>query len=281
MIKQLLKLSQEIRDYFNVLFRWMKNKRNPVFKHKENSLFIFMYGSLGSGKSTIAASLCYAIELNPDTRLLYNFNEPDGITFLRKNWINNLKEHSFPERSNIFEISEVDIGIESKESASLPITFIELSGEKFHSIDPTKGNSAFTGKIDSNIYKYIAKSKVHFIIADTTKNEKDNTSISIYIQYLEAILSDKKIEDYKFCLILSKWDKVEHLGLTAREYVRKYLPSIYTLIMLNSTISISRVFTFSIGKVEQKDNSRTERISNFNYNDAKKILKWLWMNHDV
>ena len=242
-----------------------------VSKHKEGAIFIFTFGVEGSGKSTIAASLGTIVDEEPESILKYNLTETFGTQFLINDWIRRIRSKKFPPRSDVEVIEEIDVGIGliNKSGVVVPLTFIEISGERFRVINPSF-KDIFTGAIEKEIVDYMVDSKIHMIVCDVTKFDMDNTIIPLYIQYLESVLYNSS-DNYYVALVLSKWDQVEGQYTSAKQFVKEKLPSVYKSIQVHSKVKIDKVFTFSIGKTKDSTSEgATAEIGNIKLRTCQK-----------
>ena len=74
-------------------------------KVKRGTNYIFTFGNIGAGKSTILAAVCEFITRSDDVKLRKNIaNNVVGTRFLIRDWLKNLSSSKFPPRSTSGQI---------------------------------------------------------------------------------------------------------------------------------------------------------------------------------
>ena len=255
-------------------------KANPQEKHKNRSTFIFLFGSAGSGKSTLGASLCYYVQISKKIRLELNLDNVAGHRYYIENWLDKIKNNQFPARTLISTVEEIDIALRTQDSSALPFafTFIEMAGEHFSTIDPNNIN-IFKNEFQGGVLSYIDRANIIFLVVDVSekKYKEDDLLIALFLQHLEGrINKGHTIHKKHIYLILSKWDlAVNEYGNDTKRFIQANLPSINSYIEVMENIEyptkIIKALPFSVGEIK----TNTEGTPFINeYNDA--YIKEIW-----
>lgn len=230
--------------------------KDSMFNRKKDTNYIFTFGNVGSGKSTIMAAISKALFDN--TTIISNPKNEEGTRLLMNQWISNLNNNEFPPRSRQGDIFEIDIGIEFEEISK--ITFLEMSGEDLSLIDRRSNVETLNEKFKT----YIKFSNVFLIVVDYNKAKSDDILLWQFFNHLLSSGADTSL----IGLVISKWD-LNPNKTALQEYVKTEMPQTYQW-LFSDNIGESKVFSFSIGEVDKN------KIININLDDSIKIAKWLY-----
>jgi GTPase SAR1 family protein len=231
-------------------------------KIKANTNYIFAFGNVGVGKSTIMAAI--AKILFEHTVVLHNPKNLKGNQFLLMQWLEKLNSFEFPPRSRKGEIFEIDMGVEffkAEESNFLQITFLEMAGEDLSAGDMREGEY----KLLEEFEQYINAAKLFLVVTDVNSAKKDDLLIwQFFNKLLEHNLLDKPV-----ALVVSKWDLKENQS-DFKDFVNTNL--VQTANWLRSEkLNNPKVFPFSIGKISEED-----KIDTLDLKYTKDLSKWIY-----
>jgi energy-coupling factor transporter ATP-binding protein EcfA2 len=239
----------------------------------KDSNFVFFFGTGGSGKSVILASLIYYMS-SQSGAIRPKLNTPNSkeAETLLYDFLDNLRQGILPERSVRDKVTRLDLVFEpnnkSKKINPINLTFLETSGENHYEI--RRG-----GNYHSSIEEYLsANIPLHFILVtgyDTA--HQDDVLIVTFLNELER--KGKSLKSVNAILVISKWDKSGSMGVNGVEelehYVNEKLPM--TSQRLN-TYGLSMTY-FTIGNVEINTNGE-ERLTSLNLQTAEVVTNWLY-----
>jgi len=219
---------------------------NSKIKIKKDSFYVFTFGNVGVGKSTMLASLVQTIR-NSGAILRVNIKNEFGTKYLYDEWINTISKGVFPSRTPIGRVVEIDIGIESN-SMRLPLTFCEISGEDLKSIDLT---SKLHNYITFNILDYISKSDCFIIMTSVDYAGHDDFFLSLFFEHLI------KQKDCPLLFVISKWDLMKE-EVELKDFMEKNMPLTFSW-MKSKYMKNKKILTFTVGHV------LNDKIEVFNY----------------
>jgi len=227
---------------------------------KKNTNYIFTFGNVGVGKSTIMASI--AKLLKETTVLHLNTENSIGNSTLIAGWVSKLDKCKFPPRSRMGSIIEVDLAAElihSEEKELMKLTFLEMSGEDLNNVSVTQSE----GGLEEKFRDYIQASKICLIVTDVENAQEDDLLIW---QFLNLLTNwNNNVESVG--LIISKWDMLEN-DYNLENFVKENMSQSYNW-LFSAFIPDTKVFKFSIGKTDE------DAITEINLNDCKNIVKWI------
>jgi len=230
-------------------------------KLKTNTNYIFTFGNVGVGKSTLMAAI--AKILFEHAVVLHNPKNLKGNQFLLMQWLEKLNNFEFPPRSRKGEIFEIDMGVEfykAEESEALPITFLEMAGEDLSAGDMREGD----GKLLEEFEQYIKTARLFVVVTDVNNAKKDDLLIwQFFNRLLEYNLLATPI-----ALVVSKWDlKSDETDFQA--FFNSNL--VQTANWLRSEkLNNPKVFPFSIGKISN------DKIDLIDLKYGKDLSKWIY-----
>jgi len=239
----------------------------------KDSNFIFFFGTGGSGKSVILASLIYYMSSQAGA-IRPKLNTPNSkeAEILLYDFLDNLRQGILPERSFRDKVTRLDLVFEpnnkSKKVNPVNLTFLETSGENHYEI--RRG-----GNYHSSIEEYLsANIPLNFILVtgyDTS--HQDDALIVTFLNELER--KGKSLKSVNAILVVSKWDKSGSMGVASPEqlehFVNERLPM--TSQRLN-TYGLNMTY-FTVGNLEINTNG-DERLTSLNLQTAQVLTEWLY-----
>jgi GTPase SAR1 family protein len=234
-----------------------------MFKKKKNTNYIFTFGNVGAGKSTLMAALVKFLSLKAILHINDSNTEGTNLLF---DWIDKLDDNQFPERTRKGEIIEIDLGLEFSDNSvpSLQLTFLEMAGEDLNKVDIKDSK---TGTFEQNFTEYIKQSKAFIIVTDIDRAKKDDRLIMQFLNHLSNRGADMSLVG----LVIAKWDMYKG-DKDKKGFVSENMPMTLNW-LFSDTIEQAQVFTFSIGKVQ---NSNSNTIETLNLGDTKQIAEWIY-----
>jgi GTPase SAR1 family protein len=230
-------------------------------KLKANTNYIFTFGNVGVGKSTLMAAI--AKILFEHTVVTHNPKNLKGNQFLLMQWLEKLNNLEFPPRSKKGEIFEIDMGVEffkAAESDFLQITFLEMAGEDLSAGDMREGD----GKLLEEFEQYIKSAKLFVIVTDVDSAKNDDLLIwQFFNKLMEYNLLSTPI-----ALVVSKWD-LKSDQIDFKDFFNTNL--VQTANWLRSEkLNNPKVFPFSIGKIAD------DKIDQIDLKYTKDLSKWIY-----
>lgn len=231
-------------------------------KLKVNTNYIFTFGNVGVGKSTLMAAI--AKILFEHAVVLHNPKNLKGNQFLLMQWLEKLNNYEFPPRSKKGEIFEIDMGVEfykAEESELLQITFLEMAGEDLSSGDMREGDGILLAEFE----QYVKNAKLFLIVTDVNNAKKDDLLIwQFFNKLLEYNLLSTPI-----ALVVSKWDLLNNGQTDFKEFFNANL--VQTANWLRSEkLNNPKVYPFSIGKISE------DKIDQIDLKYGKDLSKWIY-----
>jgi energy-coupling factor transporter ATP-binding protein EcfA2 len=239
----------------------------------KDSNFIFFFGTGGSGKSVILASMIYYMSSQAGA-IRPKLNTPNSkeAEILLYDFLDNLRQGILPERSFRDKVTRLDLVFEpnnkSKSVNPINLTFLETSGENHYEIK--RG-----GHYHSSIEEYLsANIPLNFILVtgyDTS--HQDDALIVTFLNELER--KGKSLKSVNAILVVSKWDKSGSMGVATPEqlehFVNERLPMTSQRL---DTYGLNMTY-FTIGNVEVNSNG-DERLTSLNLQTAQVLTEWLY-----
>lgn len=239
----------------------------------KDSNFIFFFGTGGSGKSVILASMIYYMSSQAGAiRPKLNTPNTKEAEILLYDFLDNLRQGILPERSFRDKVTRLDLVFEpnnkSKKVNPVNLTFLETSGENHNEIK--RG-----GSYHSNIEEYLsANIPLNFILVtgyDTS--HQDDALIVTFLNELER--KGKSLKSVNALLVISKWDKSGSMGVGSPDqlehFVRERLPMTSQRL---DTYGLNMTY-FTIGNIEV-NSSGVERLTSLNLQTAQVLTEWLY-----
>lgn len=239
----------------------------------KDSNFIFFFGTGGSGKSVILASMLYYMSSQSGAiRPKLNTPNTKEAEILLYDFLDNLRQGILPERSFRDKVTRLDLIFEpnnkSKKVNPINLTFLETSGENHYEIK--RG-----GHYHSSIEEYLSSNiPLNFILVtgyDTS--HQDDALIVTFLNELER--KGKSLKSVNAILVVSKWDKSGSTGVASPEqlehFVNERLPMTSQRL---HTYGLNMTY-FTIGNVEINAKGE-ERLTSLNLQTAQVLTEWLY-----
>lgn len=191
--------------------------------------------------------------------LRFSMESHEGNRLLLNNWLEPLKQMSFPPRSRVGDIFEVQMEFILKEPQNLQLNFLEMSGEDLTRLDLR----AREGTLDEKFIKYARKTEIFLIVAPYDKGAKDDLLVTQFF----SLLQKENIDMSRLILIISKWD-LNTGAQKVHEFVQAQMPQTYNWLKSLYKEKLP-IFPFSIGNVKEN------KIQELNLSQSEEILEQL------
>jgi hypothetical protein len=250
-----------------LVFRKRRTKMglSSSFKHRERTSYIFTFGNVEAGKSTLIASIAYYLSRTDKVLFRFNVRNKAGTTILLRDWLQRLSKGEFPPQTPKGEFVEVDFGIEDfDDNERLGITFFEISGEDLREIDMAN----YSGQFPKNIQDFIKVTDIVLIVVPCDKATGEDLLVA---QFFETLLSYEVSRPT--ALVISKWDLLNQIALRPIDFIRDNMPLTYNWLRTDR-LSDMQIFPFSVGIVDNADNQRA-KIIQFNPEDSENLIAWI------
>ena len=240
---------------------------------KNDSNFVFFFGTAASGKSVILSSMLYY--LNSQAGVLRpKIGTPNSkqAEVLMSDFFENIRRGVLPSRTGRDQVTRLDLVFEpnnrSKKVTPINLTFLETGGENHYEI--RRG-----GQYHSSIDDYLnSKIPLTFIIVTSYQNaHNEDTLINDFFNLLEK--KGKSLKNINVILVISQWDKSGKLYVESEDELDSFIND--RLSMTSQKINnyaLSRTY-YTIGTVQQTHGSE-ERITTLNLGTAEVVSKWLY-----
>jgi hypothetical protein len=272
----------EVNEDYNINFDDQSNYDSTININDDDDIseligkdsnFVFFFGTSGSGKSVILASLLYYMRTK-----LGVFRPKEGTPntreaeILLENFFEELRQGKLPNRTTKDQVTRFDLVFdpnnESKKIQQINLTFLETAGGNHTEIKAG-------GKYHNCIQLYLnATIPLYFIIVagyDTAR--EDDFLITRFFDTLENYR--KNLRSVNAILVVSKWDKSGNKMVNNSEelnrFVDRNLPMTSALL---DRYKLSKTY-FTIGSLEN-DTKGIERLKTFNTYTPKLLSNWLY-----
>ncbi|MCP4156314.1 MAG: GTPase domain-containing protein, partial [bacterium] len=239
------------RTYFRVTlpihekYRELSSGKPPEQRQwtaRDNN-YIFIFGSVGVGKSTILARLAkalfdnYLVFMNPDKRVSNR---------LLQHWLQAVNNSKFPPRSQVGNIFDIEIGIKNPKEQKNPtnLNFLETSGED---LEKLRYMGEDEDDFSRELTQYLQKAGIFLVV--TSFEDAANDDLLVW-SFFNRLMNDG-IDMSKLILVISKWD-LNTEGLELDAFVKNRMPQTYKWLSFLSWGKMN-LLPFSIGKVENNE----------------------------
>jgi hypothetical protein len=236
------------------------------------SNFVFLFGDSQSGKTAICTSLIYHLMTNPDVGMLEerSMQGHTGQAFLRDS-IGAISSKRFLPRSPLDTVTLSGGRFTPKDTkfSSVPLTFMEMSGERQRGLVAPTGSPGFPTNID--IFFQDPQLNLVFVVVvnhEDVTHEKD----LLVADFLDFIRSkDKRFKKSRVLLIVSKWDTYtgDH---SVTQLVKNMMPLSYAAL----ADSKNAITTYTVGKVTTVGGQ--PYIADLNIESPRKLMGWLYQD---
>lgn len=231
--------------------------------------FIFLFGKLGVGKSSITASLLHYLSTECHYGNLEKRGNPEGQQMweaIRRDFAG----HRFPQRSNNETVYEVEcIFVPSSNYAhltKLPLTFLEMGGESLSRVSIMN-----SGELPSNIDIFFKAGNLSMLFVLVTSPQEAQQDDHLLVEFLDYInQKSPRYRDARALLLVAKWD--EYRGLEGVDkFLKQNMPSTYR--RLAKPTNAYGVFT--VGTVEGNLGGRPY-IHQYDSRPARNVFGWIY-----
>ncbi len=247
-----------------------RNFNNIEDNFKQNTNYIFPFGSSNVGKSTVLAMLAHTIKHKPDLVLKANLSDKKGFKYLFKNWLESIENKNFPIKSKQGELLNIDVGFEiiGQDEATFNFTFFEISGEDFNFFDIIN-ESDQENTISNSILNALDNSRIIMLISEPNTVHEDDNKIFQFLLRTESMGLNVPI-----VLIAAKWDIISDNEKyeNAESFAKLNLPNTTAYLKSKKHKTNIAYFPFSVGSVDENNN-----ITNINTKYASEILDWMFL----
>jgi len=252
----------------------IKKKKNVLWEdnfYDRNT--IFMYGDVGSGKSTISAIIGLYFMEKPKTIVHINDQNEDGTKYYYNKWITSLRRKEFPEKTLTDIDVDIDLAIEDQRRVEkIGISFFEVSGEKTRNIIKNIINDE-QNDLPEIILDRLKEAKIILIIVPAIQDENEINYYRNDVHLLISYLIRNKINNTPIAFILSKWDKLESQNISFKDYITINYGEVLKKLNSHDLINNTELFPFSVGKV---DPNLPGKILSYDYSKGtSKIAEWI------
>lgn len=243
-----------------------------------------------AGKSLLLSSLMYYARKGEDalfrTNLVNDFPFDKGRLAADQmvDYLGQGKLYQSTEKGSL-DLIGIDIHPANSKLPQLNLAFLDLAGEDIKGIKTSEG-SVFTDKINAvfNGVKIDNSPIVFILITPFEPPRKDDESAqnahdredALHYDFLNYIKQNQPelLNNSKFFIVVSQWDKNSNAGLDVETYIREKRPSIYNYVK-NSTVVWGE---YSIGKLlESKiDGVQIQEIVRINFEYPSRFWKKLY-----
>jgi GTPase SAR1 family protein len=247
-------------------------------KGDKNTNYVFVFGSVGTGKSTLIAALLNLF--SKTVKVVLNRDNTRGSAIFT-NYISFLSDGKFPPRTLTGEFLEIDFAYYDSFNNAIPVTIVETSGEDLARIDVSRStfNNDSVSYVKDYLLKYIEKSAIFIVVVDVGNANKDDMLTWQFLQYIS------EIADYpKVAIVVNKWDLIKKPDLSLESFFSSEMPLSYRYILADQDIDVT-VFKHSIGEItytSEKDfgSNAIPVINRIDTVHTKKIANWLYQVSD-
>ena len=227
--------------------------------------YLFTFGDVGSGKSTIHNMLIYSLWETPNIKFDYHSNDGKKLQpAIIVNWVKKISSGLLPERTQYGKIQDFSISFSQQKKKPLRVHFLEISGEDIKSIIPARNKTAtLFHQIDSLLRSDLVKKRFIFV-SDSSKhllsNKEKNEDImfSEIISLLKTQILKKKTR-IKILFIVSKWDVLNGKYKSPVDYFNKNFPQMKSYLGENWDITY---IPFSVGAVNKVETNKQDEFGN-------------------
>jgi GTPase SAR1 family protein len=234
---------------------------------KRKSSYIFTFGNVGVGKSTILATLASYLQTSDRVLFRMNISNKEGTRLLIKDWLPAISSGDFPPTTRKGGIWEIDLGFEAIENPEIKkgFTFLEVSGEDLREIDLAHYKGEFPQKIED----FLKLADIFIVVVACNSVKEDDYLVA---QFFETLL--KHNISKPVALVISKWDLVDSQYGTAADFVNYSMP--LTRQWMSSTHVLNpAVFSFSVGVVDNTTSDKA-KILELDFSDTESLAEWLY-----
>ena len=236
--------------------------------------FVLIFGDVGSGKSTVLASLIsylyrnFHLTINPVSNKL-------GVSHMYE-LLKQVDNGKFPSVTPVGRIFEVDAYV--GDSDGQKYTFVEMSGEDLSFVNPInvpftqleKEYASFSQKYIDELLRSRGSNAIIISLIDSTRVEESTRLNYLFFNYLKSMYD---FDMSNLLLLISKWDLVEQ-KLSLRQFFDLNLTQLGRWFQ-NSIDSKENIKVFSVGTVDTKFEHGAPEIIELDYSYTRELFDWL------
>ena len=199
---------------------------------KRTGNYILSVGLPESGKTVLQSFMTFYMDTAGTLTSSLDNGEEDGsinhrAQAIRTDWLESWKLGQFPKATEVGEdkIREIRLNVSNNENKKqkFNLSFLEVSGEDFKNVVPTRDNIP---KLFDRLSGYLQnkKIKLNLVFVLTPQNARrpeDPSSDALFINFLDFIRNEIKVNDKDFSLILVLPNTKEIFGASDWEKARK------------------------------------------------------------
>ena len=186
-----------------------KEKYDELRRRDTN--FIFLFGSPGTGKSCITASLIYFMKVcNLGDLIVAPSNSSDAHHTVQDMYESIQRGEFLPRTNTQVFATEIDLIFRPKNRKSakddMRITFLEISGEHLTKVKINR-NMANSGSLPDDIETYFNcpdLNLIFFLVADHVSASRDAQTVNSFLDYV--FNKDEGFDLANYLLAITKWD---------------------------------------------------------------------------
>lgn len=247
--------------------------------------FLFTVGNVGSGKSTLQAQLITRLWNHRELNFEYSSHSGDPKhDAILDAVVQNLASGFLPRRSPQGLIQEFNIRFGQRNRPSVPLNFVEISGEDIKSIVP--GLNQSEPRLNELLEEYLAMPSVNrrfVFVSDASVNLTGSDRLlpryseDVLFNHLLRYLLALGLPRLQILFVAAKWDTVGSRYRNEKEYFETNFPQTRALIGASATISASYI-PFSVGALDDaggsQDSSSIIRRADYQYVDV--LISWIY-----
>ncbi len=241
-----------------------------LIERSRDDHFVFFFGGVESGKSTVLASLIHSVQRPEVDGKLYVLGHGDGSAGGMALWNHmraQFKARAFPSRSTRETIQMRTQYEPPNDEKPLNIVFLEMSGEDLASVSITdQAGRVLPAHID--VFLKIKGLKLVFLITTAWTNATaDDSRIDDFLTYIKE--RAPHLVKNRFMLLVTKWDsKAKESAETIDQFVRRTMPLTYNKLAHTRNI----VQPFSIGNVIESSQAHEPVIADFDHAASQRLF---------
>ena len=261
------------------------------YLEEKQTNFVFLFGKAGIGKSAIVASILHYLSTNINyyVEVLRNEDNIDGTGYLI-GLRDDFKKQRFPKRNPSDKAPfNLDINFfrknhDGERGNGIPITFLEMTGEKLSTVQMPKPNMTIeekkraTGKLHQDVDVYFKADNLSMLfIMVTTPMEAGNDDI-LMTEFLDYISEkDSKYRDAYVFLAIAQYDKYKDKtdGLSVEKFVEKNMPNSHS--RFYSKRNLYGYYTIgSVVEIDEDSINKEFHIKKLDSKSPERLFSWIY-----
>jgi hypothetical protein len=271
--------------------RQFSEKEVIKYLEEKQTNFVFLFGKTGIGKSAIVASILHYLSTNTNyyVEVLRNEDNTEGTSYLL-GLRDDFRNQRFPARNPKDKAPfNLDINFFKKNNngerdSGIPITFLEMTGEKLSVVQvPKPGMSpqeklGATGKLHQDVDVYFKADNLSmlFIMVTTPIDARnDDILMTEFIDYISR--KDSKYRDAYVFLAIAQFDRYKDKtdGLSVQKFVEKNMPNsnsrFYNKRNLYGYYTIG-----SVVEINENEKNKEIHIKKLDSKSPERLFSWIY-----